>query len=242
MVYETRLARREWQLGVSRFDFDTPDPYSSDTIPVDTDNAFINLLLKKRNTQIKLGYIAGRVSIHTDTTDFLFDQLRTLGGTNGRALANDLEIDNAFAKLIAFGMRHEQNNWLFISELAYRKIDSYFRDQYGFYFTVGRQIDDWMPYATVARRWTKGPNSDARAGMLFAPAVNQLLANTRYDSTSFSLGASKQLKENATLKLQIDRIMPDHDSYGLLFNHGPEYDFNHPDSEWLFSLSLDFIF
>ena len=98
-----------------------------------------------------------------------------------------------------------------------------------------------MPYATLARRWTRGSDSDSRAGFL-QPAVEGLLAGTRFDSTSVSLGLSREITEQATLKFQSDWIRPDKKSWGLYSNHAPDYNFADPGSDWLFTLSLDFVF
>lgn len=88
---------------------------------------------------------------------------------------------------------------------------------------------------------TRGSDSDSRAGFL-QPQVEELLAATRFDTTSAALGLSREITEQATLKFQTDWIRPDKDSWGLYFNHAPDYDFADPGSDWLLTLSLDFVF
>ena len=57
-----------------------------------------------------------------------------------------------------------------------------------------------------------------------------------------SAGLSRALGDSAMVKLQIDRVQPDNDSWGQLSNHGPGYRFDDPQEEWLATLSLDFVF
>ena len=40
----------------------------------------------------------------------------------------------------------------------------------------------------------------------------------------------------------VDWIKPGSDRWGLYTNHSPDYDFANPDSDWLFTLTLDFVF
>lgn len=243
-VFETVL--KEWQIewhgGISRFDFEIPDAATKGALDdVETENVYLNFLVRNSNTLIKIGYFKFKVSAPSEAAIAIFDALEFFNGPPGSALVSDLEIKDSDSELISLGIRYDNNNWLAMGEYAYRTIDSYLRDQYGAYMTVGYHMDDWMPYFTLARRWTKGPDTDNRAGLL-TPQLNTLLAYSRFDSTSISLGLSRVLNEQATLKVQTDWIQPDDDSWGLYFNHSSDYDFNNPESDWLFSLSLDFIF
>jgi hypothetical protein len=75
--------------------------------------------------------------------------------------------------------------------------------------------------------------------------VDTLLAATRTDSSRLSLGLSRELHPQAILKLQLDYIRPDRDSFGLYTNHADAYGdpaYRRPGSDWLFALSLDFVF
>ena len=128
-----------------------------------------------------------------------------------------------------------------MTEIAYRNIDGFFRDQYGAYVTLGRHFGPWMPYTTLAKRWSSGPDSDSRAGSL-RPEVEALLAGTRFDTSSVSLGLSREITEQAIVKFQADWIKADKDSWGLYTNHAADYNFANPDSDWLYTLSLDFVF
>jgi len=135
-----------------------------------------------------------------------------------------------------------------MGEIGYRSIDGFFRDQYGAYFTIGKEIEKWFPYMTIARRFTRGHHKDQRTETLLpelAAAVESTLASTRFDSSLFSMGISREINNNIQLKLQADWIKTDNNSFGLYTNQ--DYDTNdeeykHPKSNWLFSISLDFTF
>lgn len=243
VIYETHLAdwQVEWQGGITTIEFDTLNSTSQDAFPVTSDNLYLNLLLRDSNTMFKLGYYHGEISLENPDITTLLDALRTFGGTPGSELADDLELDDTSGHLISIGVRHEQNDWLSVAELAYRQTNGFIRDQYGAYVTIGHRYDTWMPYFTIAKRWTKGPDTDNRAGFL-TPQVDELLAISRFDSTSASIGVSKDISDRVILKMQADWIKPDEDSWGLYFNHSAEYDYVNPDSDWLFTLSIDFIF
>lgn len=231
----------EWQGGISRFDFEIPELITKGALTdVETKNMYLNVLIRNPNTLIKLGYFKFKVTAPSTATDALFDALRMFGGPSGAELASDLEIKNSDSHLISIGIRHETNNWLAMSEFAYRTIDSYLRDQYGAYATIGYHFDSWMPYVTLARRWSKGPSTDDRAGA-FTQSVEDLLA-FKFDSTSISFGLSRELSERMTLKMQADWIQPDDNSRGLFINNSADYDLDNPDSDWLLTLSLDFVF
>jgi hypothetical protein len=246
-IHLNRLGRwnAEWQGGLFRLAFDAPISNSRETAPVKTSGAFLNLTLREGNTLVKAGYSYSKLSYSTPYVDGLFTTLTQFGGASGAQLANDLAIQDAPAHLFAFGVRHEQDDWLAMGEFSHRTMRGFFRDQYGAYATLGRRFGPWMPYGTLARRWTRGPESDARAVALGDPlksAVEALLAGTRYDTTSASLGLSRSLGEQATLKFQADWIRPDKNSWGLYTNHGPTYDYANPGTDRLLTLSLDFVF
>ncbi|MBL8483771.1 MAG: hypothetical protein JNJ60_16370, partial [Rhodocyclaceae bacterium] len=99
----------------------------------------------------------------------------------------------------------------------------------------------WMPYATLARRSTSGPEGDSRAGP-FAPQIAQLLKSQHSDETSVSLGLSWSAAARLTVKGQIDWIRPDHNSFGTYRNFAPDYNFAAPGTDRLFTLNFDFVF
>ncbi|MGR8931897.1 MAG: hypothetical protein ACU836_14785 [Gammaproteobacteria bacterium] len=242
LIHNSRFGHwnAEWHGGFSRIEFDSPVSNSKDTIPVKTYGGFINLSIEKRATLIKLGYLYNQVSFSFPNVDRLFEALQS-SLPQGEQLVKDLAIDESPMHLLSLGMRHEFDDWLIIGEVSYRTMQGFFRNQYGAYISLGRRFDDWMPYATLARRWTSGPNTDSRAGF-FQSQVSSVLTSSRFDTTSVALGISRDLTEQIKLKLQTDWIQPDGNSWGLYTNHVSTYNYSNPKSDWLFSLSVDFVF
>jgi hypothetical protein len=246
IIYEDRLGRwhAEWQGGISVLDYDTPSPNSDDTFSVDTRQAYLGLTLQDSNTTLKLRYGYAKISVALPEMEALFSFLQNLG-PEGAALADDLSVEDSPSHMLSLGMRWEKGGWLTMGEFAYRIAEGYNRDQYGAYITQGRRFGPWMPYATLARRLSSGPDTDSRAqalGPLVQGAVELLLTRTRHDTTSLSLGLSRQVHDQAMLKFQADWVRPDNDSWGLYYNHAPDYDYTNPGSDWLLSMSLDFVF
>lgn len=242
IIQEGKIAswHTEWQGGITAIDFDSPLSNAHGTYPVKARQAFLNLSLDDRGTLVKLGYSYGKITARHPGIEALLGALRGLGTTSAR-LADDLTLDQSTSQLVTLGVRHEQGNWLAMGEFAYRTIEGYFRDQYGAYATLGRHFGPWMPYVTAARRWTQGADSDSRAGILQSQ-VQDLLAGSRFDTSSVSLGLSREINDHATLKLQADWIRPDRNSWGLYTNHAPNYDYANPGSNWLLTVGLDFVF
>lgn len=242
-IYENQLGdwRAEWHGGVTRSSFSTPENNSKDTFRSDAVGGFSNLTLFGRNTLFKAGYTQGRASYGMGEMNILFDALRLYQGASGKALVNDLAVHDAAFHLLTFGARYEHDDWLLMGEFGYFTIGKFVRDQYGSYVTLGRQLGPWMPYVTLAKRWTRGRTTDSRAGLLRQP-VEELLKSTRFDTSSVALGLSREVTDHATLKFQVDWVQPGKNSWGLYSNQSPAYNFDKPGSDWLFTLNVDFVF
>ncbi|MCB1738559.1 MAG: hypothetical protein KDI42_10565 [Gammaproteobacteria bacterium] len=231
----------EWQAGLSEAHPTTPVG-TNQTRRANTSQAFINFSLESSDTLVKLGYNMGRVTLDQDSVTLISNTLRSVGaGTPQAQLADELPLADSDVHLLSFGVRHETADWFIQGEAAYRTMEGYFRDQLGAYLSIGKHSGSWTPYLTVARRTTSGPDTDSRAGALTA-TVDSLLAATRFDSTSLAIGVSRELNDQATVKLQVDWIKPDKDSWGLYTNHGPSYDYATPDTDILISVGVDFVF
>lgn len=242
-LYETRLGpwSAEWHAGIGTFRIPVPMNNSDDLFHVDSTQGFLNLSLHGSNSLLKAGYTHGHVSFEDDGMEPLFDALALYGGVEGRHLAKELAVDGSRFHLLTIGGRYEREDWLVMGEFGYRTVEGFVRDQYGAYITVGHQFGPWLPYFTLAKRWTDGPSTDERAGIM-SPAVEALLASSRYDTQSLALGLSREIGEHAKLKFQADWIQPDRNSWGLYLNDGSGYDFDRPGSDWLFTVNVDFVF
>lgn len=232
----------EWQGGGAVTTFDSPRANTHDTYPIKSREIYLALSLQDEATLVKFGYGRGTVSIFHPDAEQILAGLRQAGATE---LADHLAIDDNPSILVAIGMRHKWRKWFAMGEFAHAGTHGYNREQYGAYVTLGYNNGTWTPYATLARRWSRGPESDNRAqvlGLTTQAAVESLLSRSRTDGTSLSVGASMDIDNQATLKLQADRIMPDRRSWGIYTNHAADYNYANPRAEWLFSVNLDFVF
>ena len=191
----------------------------------------------------QIAYAKGKASFVTDTTDALFNGLRASPWPGSADLAEHLDLRQAPYHLYTAAVRFDEDPWLIQTEFAVRNFHkSYFRDSYAGYITTGYRHGPWMPYLTLARRKTFGPDSDNRAGPL-ATQVQALLAATRYDQSSLTLGLSRELGRNAVLKGQILWLKADSGSYGnSLFNASANFNLADPPLDRLISLNLNFVF
>jgi hypothetical protein len=243
-IYANHLGawNAEWHGGVQTATIKLPESNSRHINTLESTQGFLNLTLQRGHSLVKMSYVYGRVSFSPQSTETLFSLLKLFAGPAGGRLASDLAIRNAPYHLLSIGARYERDDWLLMGEFGSRLLERGFvRDQYGAYVTVARQLGAWTPYATLARRWTYGPKQDARAGLL-QPAVEALLTNSVYDSSSVALGLARTVTEHATLKFQVDWIKPDGHAYGLYTNHAPTYNRANPSGDFLFTVNLDFIF
>ncbi|MBL8484476.1 MAG: hypothetical protein JNJ60_19940, partial [Rhodocyclaceae bacterium] len=172
--------------GLGRSHVDSAVSNTRDISHVNARYGFINLALQRDATQFKLGYMSGRAKADSESFDAFLNLLRGLGA-DGEALADDLNFNHKTIHFLTAGLRHERGDWLIMGEVAIFLSESdLFRRQYGAYLTLGHNMGAWMPYATLARRSTSGPEGDSRAGP-FAPQIAQLLKSQHSDETSVSL-------------------------------------------------------
>lgn len=235
----------ELQAGIAKANFDAPRSNASGTDEVETDPRYLTATLDRGEWLLKAGYSTGLASYQPEELDLLFDTLRSTGFSD---LADDLEIDDKRFKLYSLGIQYDDGHWLAVGEYAHRTSDGWYRNQDGAYLTLGRRMESWMLYGTVSRRWTDGPESDDTIPRgvdplldVLADSVNELLVGSKADNTSVALGVSRELNDYLTIKGQVEWIHPDDGSH-YYFNHAPDYDYDNPGDDVLFSLNLDFVY
>jgi hypothetical protein len=171
----------------------------------------------------------------------LLSALRSIGTPQSAALASDLAFDGKVTHNLSAGVAWEHGPWQ--AQLSYNRRDSgalALRRTDSAYFLLGRRIGKWAGFAGLAATWS--PASRASTGL---PTPNPLddataaiLAGTRSDQRSLSLGARYDFARNVDLKLQVDRVHVLHDATFLWRN--PQADWNGRTT--VFSIALDFVF
>jgi len=233
----------EMHFSITESNFENPRSNASGTDEVDVvDQYYAGLTLEKESMLLKATYGQGKVTTSSPLLDFV------LASLTDQSLISDMALQDDMYQLATVGLQYQTPDWLFVVEYGYRQVEnSFFRDMQGAYLTIGRHFDKWMPYVTVARRWTSGPEFDNRAigpfeNYLINDPQDGLLSASRFDTTSLSAGVSYQLFDSALIKLQADWLKPDDNSWGLYTNHNDQYNFSTPDDELLISLNFDFVF
>lgn len=189
----------------------------------------------------KAGYNTNRATFIEPRTEMLFGVLQSM---QAGGLADDLRLSGTPVHILSLGARYDDNEWLVQSEVVLRDMQrSYVRNAWAGYLTVGRRFGIWMPYATIVQRRTSGRLSDPRTPAVLVRYVNELLAATRYDQHSLSLGLSREMGKGMLGKLQVQWIRPDKNAWGnSLTNYAPGFNPGEPAHGVLISANLDFIF
>ncbi|MBB4013739.1 hypothetical protein [Niveibacterium umoris] len=130
--------------------------------------------------------------------------------------APDVAADYAFSELkntgyMSAGLRYEAEDWIVLAEIADTRVGDtkFLVSDTGAYFTVGRRIGDWMPFAGFAERRSHNPGADPRITDPVANAVvSKVLAAQDYSQRTVTLGLRWDVVLNLALKLQLDRVQP----------------------------------
>ncbi|GAB6141528.1 hypothetical protein JCM14076_22570 [Methylosoma difficile] len=224
-----RITWSSWRLqlnvGGAHSAFDTPRVFvSGQTDPIEAGIGYLDIRLEHQAWLFKANLMGGKMTYDAKLVNDLLLFV-------DKALANELNNTNKDFLLFGFGARYETNEWLLQSEYLFRRIDSFFRDQQGAYLMAGRHFGNWMPYGIVARRWSQSQGKENLAADPFQYAIAKSIVEVTYtDRTSFSLGLSRRLGEQAIVKLQTDFIKGDSGTAQA------------GDFEQLVTLNLDFVF
>ena len=233
----------EFHMGIAQSDFKYPVSNSSDKLDVDIQTSYLNVTARKGAWTFKAGVAPSRSDASSATVDALLASLRAAGET---ALANDLEIKDSPYTLYSAGVQYDDANWLISAEIATRPTEGFVYHPTAAYLSVAKRIGLWTPYVTLAvlnGTQDDAYNTLAPSDPLYA-SVEQLLSSTHdVERKSLSLGVARELGEQSTLKVQVDFIQPDKNSFGDYINHHPgDYDFADPRLDTLFTVNVDFVF
>lgn len=190
---------------------------------------------------LRLGY--SRVDLDSEFPGLvpLLSALRGIGTPQSAALASDLAFDGKSIRNLIAGVAWEHESWQ--AQLSYNRKDSgalALRRTDSAYFLLGRRIGEWTGFGTLAATWS--PASRASTGLPtpnpLDDAAGAILAGTRSDQRSLSLGARYDFARNVDLKLQVDRVHVLHDATFLWRNPRTDWD----GRATVVSIALDFVF
>lgn len=244
LLYTSRIKgwKLEYHMGLAQSDFNFPLSNTSQSLDVTIQTSYLNITASKGPWLLKAGVAPSRSDATSPMVEALLAGLR---GSGQHALANDIEIKDKHYTLYSAGFSYDDGSWMFGGELLTRPTGGFVQQPTTAYLTAGKRYGLWMPFASIAR--LTGRQDDARntlpaAHPLFAQVEGLLSSTHDLDRTTLSLGVSRELTDQFSLKVQADFIKPDKNSWGDHINHSANYDFADPDVDTLFTVNLDFVF
>lgn len=181
---------------------------------------------------VKLSYEQGRLTSHEPNSDSLLLLLRQ-SDTN---LADTLALDQKDYRFAALGLSYDTDNWLWVSEFAWRHVDAFLGERRGVYSTLAKTIGAWTPYISWAKTWRDSPN-------VSNPLAQRLTQSVSYSATSWTLGASYALSANVILKGELEQIVLDAGSRLAYVNYDVlHYPYNNPGRDLLVSAGVSWVF
>ncbi len=243
-LYTSRLKdwKLEYHMGLAQSDFNFPLSNTSQSLDVTIQTSYLSITAKKRPWLLKAGVAPSRSDATSPAVEALLGGLRGFGQN---ALADEIEIKDKPYTLYSAGFSYDDGSWLLGGEVLTRPTGGFVQQPTTAYLVAGRRYGSWMPYASVARltgRQDDAINTLPAAHPMFAQVEGLLSSTHDLDRTTLSVGFSRELSDQFTLKVQADFIKPDDNSWGDHINHSANYDFADPVTDTLFTVNLDFVF
>jgi predicted porin len=180
----------------------------------------------------------------------LLDKFR-LFGPPGIAIADEYESDPKVVITEVIGASYDPGHWFVMSEWGHTKANSFLGDKSAWYVGAGYRVAQFTPYLTYADA-SATKNSDPGLSLTALPSaqvavaaglnagLNALLQRAIPEQRTITVGARWDFMKNLDLKLQIDHIHPDDDSFGTLTNIQPGL--SPGGTVTLFSVALNFVY
>lgn len=232
----------EYHMGLAQSDFNFPLSNTSQSLEVSIETSYLNITAENGPWLLKAGIAPSRADASSPRVAALLSGLRAAGQ---QALADDIEIKDKAYTLYSLGFSYDDGDWLFGGEILTRPTGGFVQQPTTAYLSVGKHFGAWMPYASIARltgRQDDANNTLPATHPLFAQVEGVISTAHDLDRTTLTLGVSRELTDQSTLKVQADFVRPDNNSWGDYINHGPGYNFANPGIDTLFTINLDFVF
>jgi hypothetical protein len=191
-----------------------------------------------------------RAEVTANVGEQLFDAFRSAGPA-GAAIARRYEIDHKRATVASIGLNYDPGNWFLMAEASRTRTESLLGATRSAYASAGVRIKSFTPYVNVARVRAASATRDAglpTAGLPPAMAAQvammngglNLLLATIPQQTTQAAGLRWDVAPNAALKMQYDRVTPQHGSRGTMINLTPG--FRSGQTAHVASVALDFVY
>ena len=178
----------------------------------------IMVSLDVNNFSFKSTYTQGKINISSEGTgiDTLTSTLRQFGFDS---LANKYSFENTKLEFFSFGIDYDNNKFIFNSEIAKMKSESFLPNVLSYYALAGYRIGKWIPFVMYAEN--KNDKEHFTEDELATNSTNPLVVGTiagikagleqelykmNSSQKTTSLGFRYDYKQGIALKFQADRI------------------------------------
>ncbi|MGR8929071.1 MAG: hypothetical protein ACU836_00420 [Gammaproteobacteria bacterium] len=213
---------------------------NSDTADLNIDDViYANLKLDNGPWRVKLSWLHGHVTSHTEEIDKLIAFYQQFDP----AAAQALRPDYLGVGIYTAGISYESESWLLMTEWGIGLMDhaTIIGTAHGGYLTVGYRFGRWMPHITLGYHAI----TDRRVHSPI-PFIDLSLASLhqaqRSNYRTLAAGLNYTVTDSVILRGQVDLIDPTKNSHGPYIGADQNYSFRNPGVDALFSLTLDFVY
>ena len=223
----------------------------------------LNHSIERGALTVRGGFLRAQVDVSTPDLEALFAQLTQFGsglsmtpglepvGAQALALVERYRFDNRRITAATIGAIYDPGDWLLIAEWGRLDGPEVLADSSTWQITGGLRFGNFTPYLSYARRHAEPadePGIDTRflPPPLAQPAaalnagLQQTLVQLAASQRTASVGLRWEVRPNAALKLQFDRVDRESGSAGTFVNLQPGFRLGGESN--LISLSLDLVF
>jgi hypothetical protein len=176
----------------------------------------LNVLGELGDWTLRAGYIGAKVTIESDPTTQLVNNLRAMGANT---VADRLDYRNKNSSFAGVGVIYDNGSLLGQAEYTQRRAYGFLADTNSWYMQGGYRLGQFTPYVVVAEQKVVSATSWSDVPAPMSPFVNGMLAAGNTSQSSWSLGVRWDFMKNVAAKAQYSRITPKNGSAAGLLMH-----------------------
>lgn len=167
-------------------------------------NYGLALSLSNGSLTYRVSLVQAQVTLRSARLESLIAQI----ALQSPAIAEEYAVsDISPQRYLNLGLRYEDGSWLVISEASRLWLKNrLLPDKWAYYVTVGKTLNDWTPYLTIAQQNMAGFAAEQRLTGTTAEAIRQFEISSISEQTTYSAGLRWDLAEGVAVKIQLDSI------------------------------------
>ena len=200
---------------------------------------FVTAQLEQGPWRIKAGWVRGYTDLVEPGMMRALSFLRALGDSRA---AERLTILDKPGQMFTVGAAYDGPDWLFMGEWACILSPGSLTNRHLGYVTLGHHFGQFMPQVTLGYADSFAP--DVRGANPFSQAVlDAMYRGASQDQWVAAVGLNYSVTDSVVLRSQLDLIQPQNHSNGpYSMNQTDRYNAARPSLDYLFSVSLDFVY